>query len=218
MESDYPATRVMIVDDHRMFAEMLAEMLERHDDMAVTAIAADGNEALAAMRADPVDVVVLDYRLPGDDGAAVARQLRELVPDVAMVMLSGMDDDAVLRSALVAGCTGFVTKDRATGELVDAVRAVRAGRGAIDPAASARLAGVQAPGRDGAGITQREHEVLVLLAEGLSTREIAQQLFISLNTARNHVQRLIAKLGAHSRLEAVAVARRNGMLRTGSDP
>ena len=147
-----------------------------------------------------------------------ARRLRELVPDVAMVMLSGMDDDAVLRAALVAGCTGFVTKDRATGELVDAVRAVRAGRGAIDPAASARLAGVQAPGRDGAGITQREHEVLVLLAEGLSTREIAQQLFISLNTARNHVQRLIAKLGAHSRLEAVAVARRNGMLRTGSDP
>jgi DNA-binding NarL/FixJ family response regulator len=218
METDIRATRVMIVDDHRMFAEMLAEVVRRHDDMDVTAIAADGDEAVAAMRVESADVVVLDYRLPGDDGVAVARRLRELAPNVGMLMLSGQDDDAVLRAALVAGCTGFVTKDRAPDELVDAVRAVRAGRVAIDPAASARLAGAPAPGRDGAGLTQREHEVLVLLAEGLTTREIAQQLFISFNTARNHVQRLIAKLGAHSRLEAVAVARRNGVLGVGSPP
>jgi DNA-binding NarL/FixJ family response regulator len=212
MNPETPATRVLIVDDHRMFAEMLADVLRGHGDMAVTGVAADGDEAIAATRTDPPDVVVLDYRLPGEDGVSVARRLRELAPEVGLLMLTGLEDDAVLRAALIAGCTGFVTKDRATGDLVDAVRAVRAGRGAIDPAMNARLAGPPDGGRDATGLTQREHEVLVLLADGLSTREIAQQLFISLNTARNHVQRLIAKLGAHSRLEAVAVARRNGLL------
>jgi DNA-binding NarL/FixJ family response regulator len=207
-----PAARVLIVDDHRMFAEMLVDVLRRHDDMTVTGIAANGDDAIEAMRADPADVVVLDYRLPGDDGVSVARRLRDLFPEVGLLMLSGFDDDAVLRSALLAGCTGFVTKDRALAELVDAVRAVRAGRGAVDPAATARLAGPSDGSRHSTSLTQREREVLVLLADGLSTREISERLYISLNTARNHVQRLIAKLGAHSRLEAVAVARRNGLL------
>ena len=205
---------MLIVDDHRMFAELLAKVLSATDDMAVTGIASDGDAALAEARAEPPDVVVLDYRLPGDDGVAVAQRLRDVVPDAGLVMLTGLGDDAVLRGALVAGCAGFVTKDRALAELVDAVRAVRAGRGAIDPAANARLASAPDPKQGMTGVTQRELEVLGLLADGLVTREIADRLFISVNTARNHVQRLIAKLGAHSRLEAVAIARRTGLLDT----
>jgi DNA-binding NarL/FixJ family response regulator len=130
-------------------------------------------------------------------------------------MLTGMqEDDAVLRAAVVAGCAGFVTKDRSVDELVEAVRSVHAGRGAIDPAAAARLATAPAPAAEPHrfDLTERELEVLRLLAEGFSTRSISEELFISNNTARNHVQRLIAKLGAHSRLEAVATARRSGVL------
>jgi len=147
----------------------------------------------------------------------IARRLRDLFPDAGLIMLSGLDDDSVLRSALAAGCTGFVTKDRAIDDLVDAVRSVRAGRGAIDPAATARLANPSLPNRE-TGLTQREQEVLVLLADGLATREISERLFISVNTARNHVQRLIAKLGAHSRLKAVAIARRAGLVDTAPAP
>jgi len=211
---EHDTIKVLIVDDHRMFAELLAEVLGATDDMAVTAITADGHAALAEARAEPPDVVVLDYRLPGDDGVVVAGRLREVVPEAGLVMLTGLGDDAVLRGALVAGCAGFVTKDRALADLVDAVRAVRAGRSAIDPAANARLATPPDPRHGMTGVTQRELEVLGLLADGLVTREIAERLFISVNTARNHIQRLIAKLGAHSRLEAVAIARRAGLLDT----
>jgi DNA-binding NarL/FixJ family response regulator len=144
----------------------------------------------------------------------VARGIRAAAPDVGLIMLTGVADDAVLRAALLAGCTGFITKDRGPEDVVEAVRAVHDGRGAIDPAATARLATMQVERTNGAtgGLTEREREVLVLLAEGATTRDIAERLFISVNTARNHVQRLITKLGAHSRLEAVATARRGGLL------
>jgi DNA-binding NarL/FixJ family response regulator len=209
------ATRVLIVDDHRMFSELIADVLRGHAGITVTGIASNGAEAVGSVVRDAPDVVVLDYRLPGDDGIAVARRLRQELPGLGIVMLTGMqEDDAVLRAAVVAGCAGFVTKDRSVDELVEAVRSVHAGRRAIDPAAAARLAtapaSVAEPHRF--DLTGRELEVLRLLAEGFSTRSISEELFISNNTARNHVQRLIAKLGAHSRLEAVATARRTGVL------
>jgi DNA-binding NarL/FixJ family response regulator len=209
-------TRVLIVDDHVMFSELIARVLDQHDDIAVTGIATTGIEALGALDAQRPDVVVLDYALPGDDGVAVARQLRSHDPDVGIVMLTGLANDEVLRAAVIAGCAGFVTKDKAVDDLVDAVRSVYDGRSAIDPEATARLA---TPPKsrvrgDRFDLTARELEVLGLLAEGLSTREIAETLFISNNTARNHVQRLIAKLGAHSRLGAVANARRAGLVST----
>ena len=212
MTDQRATTRVLVVDDHAMFAELLGEALHRHDDIVVTGCVATGDEAVDATTRDAPDIVVLDYRLPGEDGIAVAARLRDVAPDIGLVMLTGVDDDSLLSAALLAGCTGFVTKDRAPSELVDAVRAVRDGRGAIDPGAIARLARREPTAGDAAGLTQREREVLALLAEGLTTREIASRLFISLNTTRNHVQRLIVKLGAHSRLEAVAAARRAGLL------
>ncbi len=208
MTGQRAATRVLVVDDHVMFAELLGEVLRGHDDIVVTAYVATGDEAVEAVARDAPDVVLLDYCLPGEDGIAVAARLREVSPDIGLIMLTGVGDDSVLSAALLAGCTGFVTKDRATSELVDAVRAVREGRSAIDPGAIARLATMrrEPTAGDAGGLTQREREVLILLAEGATTREISARLFISLNTTRNHVQRLIGKLGAHSRLEAVAAA------------
>ena len=205
-------TRVLLVDDHRMFAELLRESLRAHDDVEIVGLARDGAEAIAVAEAEHPDVVVIDYRLPGDDGVIVASQLRRVVPDAALLMLTGHDEDGIARSALAAGCTGFLTKDRASTELIDAVRAIRDGGVAIEPHRMTRLA--TEPSARGAvdTLTAREREVLRLLAEGSSTREIAEQLFISHNTARNHVQRMIRKLGAHSRLEAVAIAHRRGLV------
>jgi DNA-binding NarL/FixJ family response regulator len=196
-----------------MFSELVANVFSRHDDMTVTGIASTGADAVAFIAKETPDVVVLDYALPGDDGVSVARQIRQVAPQAAIIMLTGLANDEVLRAAVVAGCAGFVTKDKAVDELVAAVRSVRDGRSAIDPEATARLATSPKTRRsDRFDLTAREREVLGLLAEGLTTREIADALFISNNTARNHVQRLIAKLGAHSRLGAVATARRAGLV------
>lgn len=205
-------SKVILVDDHRMFAELLSLSLAAEADFSVIGIAGSGREALDLATESHPDIVVLDYRLPGENGIRVANRLREVLPDVQIVMLTGQEDDSLLRSALAAGCAGFVTKDKGIGNLVGAVRAVRAGRVGIDAEDTARLATLSPRGRGSTRLTSREAEVLLLLADGVSTREIASRLFISLNTARNHVQRLIAKLGAHSRLEAVAIARRNGSL------
>jgi len=209
------STRVLVVDDHRMFTELLAHLLDGYDDIELVGVATTADEALAFAAADPPDVAVIDYRLPGEDGARVAARFKAAHPSVKLVMLTGFDDDEVLRSAITAGCSGFVTKDRAAEDLVSAVRAVRSGAPALDPEAVNRLIVAPAPERRGAlrSLTSRELDVLELLVEGISTRGIAERLFVSVNTARNHVQRVLAKLGVHSRLEAVALASREGLVR-----
>jgi len=210
---DRAPIRVLLVDDHRMFTELMTAVLAEHADLEVTGSATNGDEAIARAVADPPDVVVLDYHLPGADGIVVARRFERELPDVRVVMLTGRDDDALLRAAIDAGCAGFVSKDRATEELVAAVRTVRDGNAALAPATVSRLTGsAPPPGPIPFGLTTRELEVVRLLADGCSTRELADRLYISLNTARNHVQRAIRKLGAHSRLEAVAIAARAGLL------
>ncbi|HZP30411.1 MAG TPA: response regulator transcription factor [Acidimicrobiia bacterium] len=212
--SERSPTRVLVVDDHRMFTELLAHLLSGYDDIELVGVATTADEALAFAAGDPPDVAVIDYRLPGEDGARVAARFKAAHPSVKLVMLTGFDDDEVLRSAITAGCSGFVTKDRAAEDLVRAVRAVRSGAPALDPDAVNRLVVAPAPERRGAlrSLTSRELDVLELLVEGVSTRGIAERLFVSINTARNHVQRVLAKLGVHSRLEAVALATREGLV------
>ncbi len=211
---DGPVTRVLVVDDHRMFTELLAHLLDGYDDIELIGIATTADEALAFAATNVPDVAVIDYRLPGEDGARVAARFKAAHPSVKLVMLTGFDDDEVLRSAITAGCSGFVTKDRAADDLVSAVRAVQSGAPALDPEAVNRLVVAPAPERRGAlrALTRRELDVLELLVEGVSTRGIAERLFVSVNTARNHVQRVLAKLGVHSRLEAVALASREGLV------
>jgi DNA-binding NarL/FixJ family response regulator len=207
-------TRVLLVDDHHMFTELMTVVLGIHDDLEVVGRAGDADEALAAARRDRPDVVVVDYQLPGADGVATAARLRREVPDARVVMLTGREDDPnLVMEAVAAGCSGFVTKDRASDELVAAIRTVRNGNVAVPASVLGRFGEPPARTRtDRFGLTAREREILRLLAEGCSTRQVADRCCISLNTARNHVQRVIRKLGAHSRLEAVAVATRTGLL------
>ena len=207
--------KVLLVDDHRMFTELLTQQLSEHRDIEVTGVAQTVAEALSAARDDPPDVAVLDYRLPDGDGAALAAELHRDHPELRMVMLSGYQDEATLRQAVEAGCCGFVSKDSAIDELVDSVRTAHAGNAPISPSLLARL--LPSLCHDGehvrGSLTPRELEVMQLLAEGASNQAIAERLFISLHTVRNHVQRIITKLGVHSKLEAVAVATRVGFVR-----
>ena len=206
--------RVLIVEDHLMFSQALRSALDDSDDIAVTATAETGAAGLAAARATQPDVILLDYRLPDQDGVEVARQMKADNPSCRIVMLTAASDDDVLRRAIQAGCSGYLTKDQSVEELSLAVRAAHNGEALISPDLLSRLLNQLGDRtRPGSDLTARETEVLRLLAEGLSNQAIAEELGIRLATVRNHVQSVIGKLQAHSKLEAVAAAMRLGLIR-----
>ena len=209
--------RVMIVDDHEMFAQSLEVILAREGDMKVVATASTATEASVAARAHHPDVVLLDYHLDADSGTRVARLLRTESPHVKVIMLTASTDSAALADAVDAGCAGYVTKDKTIREVVRSVRAVHAGEASMSGAMLARLLPMmrrerQTPGFD---LTPRELTVLRLLATGMSTPAIAAELHLSVNTVRNHTQNVLTKLDAHSQLEAVTTAQRLGILGEG---
>lgn len=211
---DAPPLRVLIVDDHAVFADGLTALLSSEPDVAVAGIAHGVVEAGAlAAKAQP-DVVLMDYELLDGTGVEATAAVLSTCPAASVVMLTSFSDDAVLLAAIEAGCSGFVTKHRAGHEVVDAVRAAAAGEALISPALLARLLPRlrREPVRAASTLTAREIEVLDLLAEGLSNQAIADRLSVSHNTVRNHVQNLLTKLHAHSRLEAVATAVRQGLV------
>jgi DNA-binding NarL/FixJ family response regulator len=212
--ADDSVIRVLIVDDHQMMAEGIRAALESEADIRVVGVAGTASDALTIATAMLPDVVLMDFRLPDRDGSQAALDVRAVVPGVAVVMLTGFGDDATLTKAIDAGCAGFVHKSADIETVVDAVRRARAG----EPVFSAddlsklvrHLRGDTAP--LGADLTNRELEVLQLLAEGVTTDALAERLFISKHTARSHVRNILAKLGAHSKLEAVAIAARAGIV------
>lgn len=210
-----PTIRVLIVEDQRMIADLLSAMLAREDDIEVVGWARTASEARAQATAGQPDVVLMDFRLPDGDGIAVTRQLREDHEDVAVVMVTAAESDTVLTAALQAGCSGYITKGQSSAEVVAAVRTAHEGGSTIAPELLARalprLSG-RTSGSDRSPLTPRQLQVLQLLARGSSTSEIADQLGVSPNTVRNHTQAVLTRLDAHSKLEAVAVARREGLL------
>lgn len=206
-----PRIRVVVVDDHRMFLDSIVRLLSDEHDLAVTGVATSGAELLGELEQSRPDVVVLDYQLPDVDGGEVATELRTRMPSAKVIMLTGHQDVSAARAAFESGCAAYLTKDRSAAELVDIVRAAHDGRAVIpDPIMAAVAASLEQ--RPSPALSAREREVLALLAEGAGTDAIAERLFISRNTVRAHVQRVISKLGAHSKLEAVAVARRHGLV------
>ena len=205
---------VLIVDDHRMFAESLARLLADEPGIAVAGTVVTAEAALAVATRERPGVVLVDYHMPTTNGAVLAGQLKALDPDVHVVMLTGFDDDRILLDAIEAGCSGFLTKEQAASEVADAVRAVADGEALISPAMLARLL-PQLRRRDdapAATLTVRERQVLAGVARGLTNRAIAEELYLSVNTIRNYVQAILTKLGAHSKLEAVSLAVRAGLL------
>jgi DNA-binding NarL/FixJ family response regulator len=205
--------RVLVVEDHRMFAEALVAMLSAQPGIDVVGSAATAAEAVAeAARLAPA-VVVMDYRLPDAEGTAAARVIRHKAPQTRVLILTASAEESLVREVIRAGCSGIVTKGRSVVDLVRAVRAAAAGETVIAPALLDRLATPAPPELGGAPLlTDRELEVLRLVAEGLDTREISQRLDISLHTVRNHLQSCIRKLGVHTRTQAVSTAIRRGII------
>jgi DNA-binding NarL/FixJ family response regulator len=208
--------RLLIVDDHDLLASSLQLALSRAPDVEPVGRATTVAEACRMTRSSRPDVVVLDYRLPDGDGVTAIPQLRAAHPGVKVVILTASDSEQLLASAVEAGCSGFVLKAEPLEELLAAVRAAAAGEVNISPMLLARLLprirrGAPALGGD---LSPRELDVLNLLAEGLANSAIAERLGISIYTVRNHVQAILAKLGVHSKLEALATAVREGLLPT----
>jgi DNA-binding NarL/FixJ family response regulator len=208
------AIRVLIVDDHEMFAESVARQLDAEHDLDIIARAGSVSSGVREAEKTLPDVAIVDYLLPDGDGAGATAKILAVSPDTRVLMVTGAVDERLVISAIDAGCSGFLTKCAATSELVSAVRTLAAGDAYLpSDLLGTVLARFGTTDRSlGADVTKREREVLVLLASGASTTSVADQLFVSVNTVRNHVQRILLKLGAHSKLEGVAIAVREGVI------
>jgi DNA-binding NarL/FixJ family response regulator len=203
-------TRVLIVDDHRMFVDSLVRLLGDQTDLVVVDVANSVAEAIRAVERQDPDVVLLDYRLPDGDAPACIAAFNRLPSNARVLVMTGLGDDATLAAARAAGCAGVVTKDRAARDLLEALRAVGSSASLTDPPPRFSPRRQQSP--TGSSLSTREREVLALLAAGRSTESIAGALHISPVTVRNHVQRILFKLDARSRLEAVAEGIRVGII------
>lgn len=203
--------RVLLVDDHPMFREGVRFTLQRAGDIEVVAEATDGAEAIAAVAGTGPDVVLMDLAMPGVGGLEATATIVQNRPSTAVLVLTMSEHDAALFAALRAGARGYLVKGAPGEEVVSAVRAVAAGHVLIGaPVAARTLEVLTEPGPPGAaddgrgyGLTEREHEVLGLLARGLTNQEIAEQLVISPITARNHVSNILTKLQVRSRRDVI---------------
>lgn len=206
--------RVMIVDDERLFAELLRVAMRDASDIEVVAVAHDVRSAMAALGDARPDVVLADYHLPDGTGADLARAVRASLPTAAIVVLTGDPSASTLADVARSGAAGHLTKERGFSDVVAAVRAASAGEVLFSSSELQRLLLSERSGPPTATepLTPRELEVLYLLATGASTAAAASALGISTATLRAHVQAVLRKLGAHSRLEAVAEAARLGLV------
>lgn len=209
------AVTVVLVDDHKMFGQSLARLLGQQPGVSVVALAGDAAGAMEAVRRHRPDVVLMDNRLPDGRGTDVAARIRAEQPEAKVVMLTADDDEVVLMAAVEAGCAGYVIKTSSVEEVHSAILAAHTGEVVMTPAMPGRLPPmVSAPPEEaGPKLSERELQVLRLLAGGLTNTVISEQLFLSTHTVRNHVHAILGKLGAHSKLEAVSVAIRRGVIR-----
>jgi DNA-binding NarL/FixJ family response regulator len=214
--------RVLIADDHQLFRRGLRMVLEDEHDIEVVAEAGDGREAVELAREHAPDVVVLDVRMPVLSGIEAAREIRAEQPGTRILVLTISDDEDDLYEAIKAGANGYLLKEISIDEIGDAVRQIHAGQSLISPAMATKLLDefaalvrkdeepkekVPAP-----RLTPREMEVLQHIAKGMNNRDIAEALFISENTVKNHVRNILEKLHLRSRMEAVIYAVRENLL------
>ena len=212
-----PSFRVMIVDDHQTFAELLALALSTEDDFECTGIAADGASAYdLAVRTEP-NVVVMDIQLGGESGLDAARRIREALPDVVVVVVSAHGDPTSVAKASHAGASAFVPKSGSLSEMLSMVRLAKNGTMLVAPSLFEQVTALGAAQAPGTKLTNREYDVLVLMGQGAAPRQIARELNISLNTCRGYVKAVHAKLGVRSQLEAVVRAQSLGLINISND-
>ncbi|GGX79709.1 DNA-binding response regulator [Streptomyces minutiscleroticus] len=205
--------RVFLLDDHEVVRRGVHDLLNDEADITVVGEAVDVEQALTRVPALRPDVAILDVRLPDGDGVSVCRELRSRMPELACLMLTSFDDEEALLDSIMAGASGYVLKQIQGSDLVSAVRTVARGQSLLDPSATTRL---MARLRDGGreqeepdvlpGLTDREREILALIGEGLTNRQIGQRLYLAEKTVKNHISRLLAKLGVERRVQAAVIA------------
>ncbi|WP_329073060.1 response regulator transcription factor [Streptomyces sp. NBC_01429] len=206
--------RVFLVDDHEVVRRGVRDLLDAEPDIKVVGEAGSSDHALARGPALRPDVAVLDVRLPDGDGITVCRELRSRLPGLACLMLTSFDDDDALLDAIMAGAAGYVLKEIKGADLVAAVRTVASGRSMLDPATTARLMNSLRGGDPEeerepdalSGLSPREREILDLIGEGLTNRQIGERLYLSEKTVKNHISRLLAKMGVERRIQAAVLA------------
>ncbi|MFJ9535893.1 response regulator [Streptomyces sp. NPDC101225] len=206
--------RVFLLDDHEVVRRGLADLLDAEPDISVVGDAANVEHALVRAPAVRPHVAVLDVRLPDGNGISVCRDLRSRMPELAVLMLTSFDDEEALLDAIMAGASGYVLKQIRGSDLVSAVRTVASGQSMLDPATTARLmrslraepAEPPSVAPELAGLSPREREILALIGDGLTNREIGKRLYLSEKTVKNHISRLLAKLGVQRRVQAAVLA------------
>ena len=204
--------RVYLLDDHEVVRRGLRDLLEGDGDIVVIGESGTAAEATAHIPALRPDVAVLDARLPDGSGIDVCRDVRSVDPSIAAMILTSYDDDEALFAAILAGAAGYVLKQITGNDLVDGVRRVAAGQSLIDPSLVARVLERVRTGADDhpelAALTEQERKVLVLIAEGLTNRQIGERMFLAEKTVKNYVSSVLAKLGLERRTQAAVLASR----------
>jgi two-component system NarL family response regulator len=213
--------RVLVVDDHALFRRGLQMVLEQEPDIEVVEEASDGAEAIAKAAEALPDIVLMDVRMPRRGGIDACTAIHETVPSAKIIMLTISDEEADLYDAIKAGAMGYLLKEISIEEVAAAIRAVHGGQSLISPSMASKLltefASMIKKTDDRQQVptprlTDREMEVLKLVAKGMNNRDIAKQLFISENTVKNHIRNILEKLQLHSRMEAVVYAVREKLL------
>lgn len=206
--------RVFLLDDHEVVRRGLHDLLDAEPDIEVVGEASTAEQALTRGTALRPHVAVLDVRLPDSDGISVCRELRSRMPELACLMLTSFDDEEALLDAIMVSAAGYVLKQIKGSDLVSAVRTVASGQSMLDPATTARLIHslrdpqTVKPPQDARleGLTERERSVLDLIGDGLTNRQIAKELYLSEKTVKNHISRLLSKLGVERRVQAAVIA------------
>ncbi|MER6083928.1 response regulator [Streptomyces sp. NPDC013157] len=224
--SEQDPIRVFLLDDHEVVRRGITDLLDAEPDITVVGDAGTVQHALARGPALRPHVAVLDVRLPDGDGITVCRELRDQMPGLACLMLTSFDDEEALLDAIMAGASGYVLKQIKGSDLVSAVRTVASGQSMLDPATTARLmrslradpAETPATPPELAGLSPRERDILALIGDGLTNREIGKKLYLSEKTVKNHISRLLAKLGVQRRVQAAVLASHLEQPETGDRP
>ncbi|MCH7733806.1 MAG: response regulator transcription factor [Chloroflexi bacterium] len=211
--------RVMLVDDHEVVRLGIAGVLEAEPDISIVAQAGDGESSVQMATVMQPDVVLMDVLLPGIDGIEACRQVKEASPRTSVVMLTSRTRQEAVLAAIMAGASGYLLKNTAPRAIVSAIRSAAAGESMLDPAVTGRVLDqfrrlVEGQEDDEiSALSEREKEVLELISEGLTNTEIAERLVLSPSTVRNHVSRVLGKLGLSRRSEAAAFAAKRGIFR-----